>query len=106
MTRFLIVDDYTSKAIWDDFLLRAMLGLKSKPMHWEDCPQNTLPEGNWTMANGMHPMASDGAYARFGVRKPAYEELPVVFAVKSDGSVEEQCQVTADQAAAFVSERI
>ena len=105
MPQFLIVDDYTDKPIWDDFIFRAMLSLKSKPVAWTR-KENTLPEGPWTLFNGMYPLASDKAYKEFGVRKPAFNELPVIFVLNCDGTVQEQCNVTADQAAEFIAARI
>lgn len=103
--RFLIVDEYTSNGIWDDFILRTMLTLKSKPKGWEG-EDNKLPEGEWTVFHGMYSLASGSAYLRFGVSKPAFKELPVVFAVSPSGEVEKICKATADQAAEFINERI
>jgi hypothetical protein len=105
MKRFLIVEDYTDKSIWDHFILVVMLGLKSKPTGWGR-KENDLPEGNWMLSYGMHQMATDKAYTDFGVRKPNFKELPTIFVVNPDGSVEEQCNVTSDQAGTFVNSRI
>ncbi|MBX9671048.1 MAG: hypothetical protein K2X93_25880 [Candidatus Obscuribacterales bacterium] len=104
-TKFYIIDDYTvsGKCIWDEFLLTEVAKLPSRPQGWTK-PAG-LPDGDWTMANGMWPMASDGAYIGAGIRKPTFEQLPVVFCVTEAG-VEEQCRVTAAQAAAFVRARI
>jgi hypothetical protein len=103
--KFLIVEDYTDISIWDTLIMQAMLALKSKPKGWSR-PENTLPEGDWTLACGFYSMATDAAYKNFWVRKPSFQELPVVFVVNPDGSVEEQCNVTADQAAEFINARI
>jgi len=103
--KFLIVEDYTDISIWDTLIMEAMLALKSKPEGWTR-PENTLPEGDWTLACGFHSMATDGAYKDFGIRKPSFEELPAVFVVNHDGSVEEKCNVTAEQAAEFINARI
>ncbi len=108
MKRFLIVDDHSSCAIWDTFLYEVAKTLKSKPKQagWEKwCP--SVPEGDWNVANAMNAMMPpDSAYANFGVRVPKFEEMPLIFVVNPDGSVEEQLRITAQQAGEFINARI
>jgi hypothetical protein len=105
MKRFYIIDDYSSagRAIWDWFLLEQMPLLPSKPKGWDR--QSPLPEGDWTVANGMWAQSSDESYMEAGIRKPTFGQLPVIFCVTDDG-IEEQCRVTATQAREFVAARI
>ncbi len=103
--KFFIVDDYSSsdgtKVLWDKWLYYGLPSLPSKPKGWDQ----PLPEGDWTMANGMWSMASDGAYSKAGIRKPTFDQLPVIFCV-TDACVEEQCRVDVAQANAFIRARI
>jgi hypothetical protein len=106
MKRFYIVDDYTSNPIWDEFLCEQARTLPSKPQGkgWERwC--GSVPQGSYTIANGMAPLASGEAYAEAGITEPTYDQLPVVFCVTENG-VEQQRNVTAAQAAAFIRSRI
>lgn len=109
MKRFLIVDDHSSCAIWDAFLFDVVKTLKSRPEQegferW--CPPTT-PQGKWIVANAMNPMMPpDSAYTNFGVRVPMFEEMPIIFVVNPDGSVEEQANISAEQAGEFINARI
>lgn len=103
--KFLVVDDYTSIAIWDELILKGIPRLKSKPQGW-NAQGGDLPQGDWTLGYGMHPMSTVEAYSNFGVRKPLYEELPVVFCVKEDGTVEERRNVGVDEVVGFIAARI
>lgn len=105
---FYIIDDYTSQgtAIWDDFLYNEQPKLPTRPRGEGWAGRLTAPEGTWGLANGMYSMGSAADYKNAGIRRPAFVELPVVFCVKDDGSVEEQCKVSAAQAREFIAARI
>ncbi len=111
MKAIYIIDDYTEFCLWDLVIDEVLPNLKTRPSGWNDLPANRrerdLPEGDWTLANGMHTIATDNAYKNAGIRRPAFEELPVMFCVHEDGRVEEQTRVrSAEAAAAFLRERI
>jgi hypothetical protein len=75
-----IVDDYTSYCLWDE-LLDAIPRLGSRPAGMTDRHQG-LPPGNWDMLHAMHQKATDGLYAKAGITKPLFRQLPAVYAVK------------------------
>lgn len=109
MKKFLIVDDHSSCAIWDTFLYDVAKTLKSCPKQkgFEKWCLPSTPQGEWTVANAMNAMMPpDSAYTNFGVRVPKFEEMPCIFVVNPDGSVEEQVKITAEQAGAFINARI
>ncbi len=88
MKRFLIIDDYTVYCLWDNFIYEVLPKLKSKPQGWKDrCPE--IPEGDWTMAHGMHQIATDNAYLTAGIPKPTFEQLPAIFCLTDNGIVGE-----------------
>lgn len=108
MKRFLIVDDYSAqgKAIWDSFIYEVLPNLKNRPKIWEE-KYPAIPEGRWEISNAMNSMMPPpSAYENFGVRVPTFEEMPMVFVVNSDGTVEEQCNVTVEQLTDFINTRI
>jgi hypothetical protein len=106
MKTFYIAEDYTAKSIWDQFLLVEMLTLPSKPHAW-DRPENTLPEGNWEVCLCMWQHASDNAWRKAGIPKPQFDELPCIFCVDENGTVDVQYNLAdAAQAAAFIAARI
>ncbi len=108
MKRFLIVDDSSAagKAIWDSFIYNVLPKLKNRPKIWENKhPQ--IPEGQWEISNAMSSvMPPDSVYKKFGVRVPTFEEIPLIFVVNTDGSVEEQRNVTVEQLTEFINARI
>lgn len=108
MKRFLIVDDSSAegKTIWDSFIYEVLPKLKNRPRIWQG-KYPEIPEGQWKVSNAMNSMMPpDSAYESFGVRVPTFEEMPLVFVVNSDGSVEEQCNVTVEQLTEFINTRI
>jgi hypothetical protein len=78
--------------------------LPTKPMGWKR-PHNG-PEGDWTIAHGTHKLATLGACEKFGIPEPDFNQLPAIFCVDESGKVEVAYNVTAAQAAAFISARI
>ena len=100
MKTFVIVDDYTSFCLWDEFIYEILPKLPSKPQGWKDrCPE--IPEGEWRMRHGMHTMATAGAYEEACIPKPKYEQLPAIFCLTEDGIVGKY-RVTTEQTEAFV----
>lgn len=81
-THFVVVDDYTDYSLWD-LLMEAVpeFGSRPKGKSWAELfPQ--LPEGNWMFLHVMHSMATDGLYAKGGITKPEFEQLPAVYAIQ------------------------
>jgi len=105
MKNFLVIDDYSTCAIWDSLILRAMLSLPTKPKGWPR-PENTNPEGEWLLSYGMYPMATPDAYRKAGIQKPQVEELPVIFCLVNGAIVSRRNNVTADHAADFIRENL
>lgn len=108
MKRFLIVDDHSSagKAIWDNFIYEVLPNLKNRPKIWAEKYPN-IPEGQWEVSNAMNAMMPPAsAYENFGVRVPTFEEMPMIFVVNPDNSVEEQCNVTVELLTDFINARI
>ncbi len=104
--KFLIADDSSGIAIWDEFLFDVAPTLKSRPQGWTDRCQN-LTEGDWLVAAMNSMMPRPETYVNFGVRYiPIYSELPAVFCVHEDGKFEWQLNVTAKQAGEFINSRI
>lgn len=108
MKSFIIVEDYTDKSIWDQVRSK-VLALPAVPKGWKPASPDK-PEADWTLACGMHQMATDGAYERAFIPKPAFSQLPAVFCVTKDGDrvgkVEFMFNVEADQAFDFITQRI
>lgn len=102
---FYIIEAYTRMSIWDDFLLNHASKLPTKPVGW-NTRLHDIPEGDYTVGHGIFYWFGSGSLcADAGIRKPEFEELPVIFCVTIEG-VEEQCNVTAEQAADFIRARI
>src|SRR4051812_24571754 len=99
---FIVIDDYTSIAIWDELILEKILKLKSKSSGWKRS-ENTLPEGDWKLHYGFYSLATRSAYDNAGIKKPEPEQLPAIFCVDENG-VKEKFNVTAEQAADFIRE--
>ncbi len=90
MKSFFIIDDYTSYCLWDGFLHEVLPKLPSKPKIFEESPREELkniPVGDWQIANGMHTMATPGAYVKAGIPQVTFEQLPAIFCVTDDGIV-------------------
>ncbi len=84
---FVVVDDYTSHSLWDE-LVPALPQIGSRPAGatWEH-QHPDLPEGSWAFLHAIHNMASDGLYAKGGITKPTFEQLPAVYAIQHGQSV-------------------
>lgn len=104
-----VIDDYTEAPIWDG--VQALLEpLETSPRldSGEKHKHSSKPPGNWDLRYAMYPLASDGAFANAGIRKPEYKELPCVFIVTENGDVKmvvEHVHVTTpEQAIAILTE--
>lgn len=96
MTQIYIIDDYTDFGIW--YSIRNNLNvLETSPRTDDGKPFSTSdkPPGNWQLRYAMHQHATREAYAKAGIRKPEFDELPCVFAVRGhDGerTIHELCK--------------
>ena len=105
MRRFFVIEDYTACAIWSELTMTELLKLPSKPQGW-DRPENTLPEGDWELAYGIHQMTIDGAYQKAGIPKPEFEDLPTLFCVDGDKVIRRDKVMTAEAALEFIRENL
>jgi hypothetical protein len=95
-----VVDDYTSYGLFDELTFRGFPLIGSKP-RGADSP--AVPEGKWRMVNVMHSMASDRLYAKAGIAKPTFEQLPALYAI-TQGELIGHCVFNArfEDAVAFI----
>ena len=108
MKAFYIINDTSDIVIWDDLLFNHVPNFPTCPKGWKtENPKRHghQTEGDWTMGCGMHQMASKGAYEKAGIPEPKFSQIPAVFCVTDQG-VEGKYNVTAEQAAQFIRERI
>jgi len=107
MTNFVVIEDYTECEVWDGLICRLVPTLPSKPKGWDRDKGSSLPEGEWTLACGLHQMATAGAYAGAGITKPRFEQLPAVFCVAENGAVVSRFNVdTPEKVLAFIKENL
>ena len=104
MKEFYVIEDYTDRSIWDSLILQEMLKLPSKPQGWGR-PENTNPEGDWTLSYGMVPLATNEAFQGAGIPRPPAENMPAIYCIDS-GRLTRRFKVSAAEAAEFIRESL